>query len=374
MQLDELTREGARVMAVCNACRYCEQYCPAFQAMEQRLTFASADLNYLANLCHGCGECLYACQYAPPHEFAINVPKTFAQLRVRSYEHYAWPAPLAGAFRRQSVLTALVLAAALIGVLLAATAATNGDALLNSGRGGDFYAVVPHAAMVTLFGSAGLFAVTALAIGVARCWRDIHATAMPANRDRPGAGVWRTLRDVLTLEHLHVSGQPCVTGPEVRTPWRRWFHQATFYGFALCFASTSVAALYHFAGFPAPYAYTSLPVLLGTAGGIGLLIGPLGLLAQRSHRDADLTDAASERLDRSFIVQLLLTGLTGLLLLGLRQQPWMGVLLIVHLGFVLTLFLTLPYGKFVHGLYRAAALLKYWHAAAAGTGPLSPLD
>ena len=54
--------EGARVMAVCNACRYCEQYCPVFQAMERRLTFASADLNYLANLCHNCGECLYACQ------------------------------------------------------------------------------------------------------------------------------------------------------------------------------------------------------------------------------------------------------------------------------------------------------------------------
>ena len=37
----------------------------------------------------------------------------------------------------------------------------------------------------------------------------------------------------------------------------------------------------------------------------------------------------------------------------------MGPLLIVHLGIVLALFLTLPYGKFVHGLYRTAALVKY---------------
>ena len=108
MQLDELTREGAR-MAVCNACRYCEQYCPAFQAMEQRLSFASADLNYLANLCHNCGECLYACQYAPPHEFAINVPQTLARVRVRSYEQYAWPAAVAGAFRQHNMATALLL-------------------------------------------------------------------------------------------------------------------------------------------------------------------------------------------------------------------------------------------------------------------------
>ena len=34
-------------------------------------------------------------------------------------------------------------------------------------------------------------------------------------------------------------------------------------------------------------------------------------------------------------------------------------LLIVHLGIVLALFLTLPYGKFVHGFYRTAALVKY---------------
>jgi citrate/tricarballylate utilization protein len=70
--------------------------------------------------------------------------------------------------------------------------------------------------------------------------------------------------------------------------------------------------------------------------------------------------------------EVLVTSVTGLLLLVLRQQPWMGVLLIVHLGFVLTLFLTLPYGKFVHGFYRAAALLKYWRDTARGTAPISP--
>jgi hypothetical protein len=36
----------------------------------------------------------------------------------------------------------------------------------------------------------------------------------------------------------------------------------------------------------------------------------------------------------------------------------MGLLLIWHLGAVATLFVTMPYGKFVHGLYRALALLN----------------
>ncbi len=37
----------------------------------------------------------------------------------------------------------------------------------------------------------------------------------------------------------------------------------------------------------------------------------------------------------------------------------MGVLLAVHLGFVMALFATLPYGKFVHALYRFAALVRF---------------
>jgi citrate/tricarballylate utilization protein len=48
---------------------------------------------------------------------------------------------------------------------------------------------------------------------------------------------------------------------------------------------------------------------------------------------------------------------TGLALLVLRHERVMPTLLVVHLGTVLALFVTLPYGKFVHGLYRVAALM-----------------
>jgi citrate/tricarballylate utilization protein len=354
--LDELTREGAHVMTVCNACRYCEQYCPVFPAMEQRLTFPKTDLNYLANLCHNCGECLYACQYAPPHEFAINVPRTLAAIRLRSYEEYAWPTPLAAAFRHQNLATGLGLTGALVAIMLAATIATRGDALWNAGSGGDFYAVMPHGVMVTLFGGVGFFVLLALAIGVMRAQRDFDGTGRAGGA---GGGAGASLRDILTLRHLHATGDDCVTAEEVRRPWRRWFHHCTFYGFMLCFASTSVAALYHSFGWEAPYAYTSLPVLLGTIGGAGLVVGPIGLLFQRRRRDRALGDPEQRRLDASFLALLLLASVTGLLLLALRHQAIMGTLLIVHLGVVLGLFLTLPYGKFVHGFYRTVALLKF---------------
>jgi citrate/tricarballylate utilization protein len=64
-------------------------------------------------------------------------------------------------------------------------------------------------------------------------------------------------------------------------------------------------------------------------------------------------------MNTAFIAMLFLTSLTGFALMLWRDTGAMGVLLAVHLGVVLGLFLSLPYGKFVQGLYRFLALVKY---------------
>jgi len=351
---DNVVQHGQRVLTICNACRYCEQYCPVFPALEKRRTFAATDLTYLANLCHNCGECLYACQFAPPHEFGVNVPSLLAEVRTRSYEEYAWPPALGRSFRRHGFRTGLAALAAVFSLLLLAAIA-DGQAIVSADGSAGFYAVIPHGAMVTTFGAASIFVLIALSISGARFWRDANA----ATTSR-GPGVGSAVRDALTLRHLHASGQDCTSNLEVRMPWRRWCHHCTFYGFMLCFASTTVAAIYHGVfGWHAPYAYTSLPVLLGAAGGFGLLVGPLGLAALRQTRDPALGDDESGGLDGLFLALLFLTSLTGLALLALRHSQAMGVLLIVHLAVVLVLLLTLPYGKFVHALYRFLALIRY---------------
>jgi len=121
-----------------------------------------------------------------------------------------------------------------------------------------------------------------------------------------------------------------------------------------------VATLYHYVfGRHAPYALTSLPVLLGTVGGIGLLIGPAGLLWLNLHRHPLHGDAAQKPMDRGFIALLFLISLTGLALLVWRDTGALALLLALHLGVVMALFLTLPYGKFAHGIFRSAALLKW---------------
>ena len=80
----ELFGEANRQLSICNSCRYCEGYCPVFRAIETRRDFANGDVMYMANLCHDCRACFYACMYAPPHEFAINIPKILADARTAS--------------------------------------------------------------------------------------------------------------------------------------------------------------------------------------------------------------------------------------------------------------------------------------------------
>jgi citrate/tricarballylate utilization protein len=365
--------EASRQLTICNACRYCESFCGVFPAMTRRLEFGPAEVHYLANLCHNCGACLHACQYAPPHDFAVNIPRVMAQVRQETYVEHAWPNALGQLYRHNGVALALATAGglALFLVLLLAWRGT----LLHEPLAGNFYAVFPHNAMVGIFGAAFLFAVVALGMGAAKFWREVKP-GPPAVRaepveagTRPSTSSGRTeagavaeaTRHALALTYLDGGhGDGCNEANDRFTLARRRFHHFTFYGFLLCFASTCVATLYHYVlGQPAPYPVTSLPVILGTVGGIGLLVGPAGLLWLNLRRHPLHGDPAQRPMDRAFIVLLFATSATGLALLAWRDTRAMGLLLAVHLGCVLALFLTLPYGKFAHAVYRCAALLKW---------------
>lgn len=353
-----LVLEGQRMAAICNACRYCEGFCAVFPALERRASFAEADLAYLANLCHGCGSCYYACQYAPPHEFALNFPKMMAEIRAESYRKYAWPGPLAPLFERNGLAVSLVTAASLALLLLMALAVEPTVLLAAHPDGeGAFYAVIPHPVMAYAFGAVFLVAVSALFIGATKFWRDTGEDAREFVQPGPFG---QSVVDVLQLRYLGGGGDGCTYPDEDPAHARSWFHHATFYGFMLCFAATCVATVYHYGfGWPAPYPFLSVPVILGTVGGLGMLIGPIGLLWLRSRRDQAVWGKTHAGMDVSFLVLLFLASASGLALLAFRETVAMGVLLALHLGLVLGLFVTLPYGKFVHAVYRFAALVRF---------------
>lgn len=355
-ELDANAAEVNRILHICNACRYCESFCAVFPAMTRRLDFNVADAHYLANLCHNCSACLYSCQYASPHEFAVNVPKTLARVRKDTYIEYAFPKSFGQLYRRNGVTVAFAVGLG-VAALLITTIMLKGS-LFVSGLEGDFYAIFSHNLLAVVFGAAFGFSMLALATGLVRFWRQVSEPGKPVPLTD---AVVEAGTSALTLKYLDGGhGDGCNNEDDAFTLWRRRFHHITFYGFMLCFASTSVATLYHYLfDLEAPYPVLSLPVLLGTAGGIGLLIGPAGLFWLNMRRNPRQTDETQNAMDRGFIALLFLVSVTGLVLLALRDSTAMPLLLAVHLGFVMGLFLTLPYGKFAHGIFRCAALLKH---------------
>ncbi len=352
--------EVARALQICNACRYCEGFCAVFPAMTRRLEFGKADVHYLANLCHNCGACLHACQYAPPHEFGVNIPKAMAEVRGQTYVDYAWPPALGRLYQRNGLTLSLALAAGLFLFLALAVMLQGGvGRLWDGGLGNNFYHLFPHNLLAGLFAPVFLFAVFALAMGVRRFWTDVKPATSGVDVGAPAAA--EAASDVLRLRYLGGGhGEGCNNEDDAYTLQRRRFHHLTFYGFLLCFAATATGTLYHYLfGWVAPYELPSLPKLLGAAGGLALMAGTAGLWTLRQRRHPLHGDPRQKPMDLGFIALLFLVAASGMALWLARATPALALLLCLHLGAVIALFATLPYGKFAHGIFRSAALLRH---------------
>ncbi|WP_415715883.1 tricarballylate utilization 4Fe-4S protein TcuB [Roseibium sp.] len=347
MQID-LLQEARRQAEICNACRYCEGYCSVFPALHEERMFTDGNLTQLANLCHNCRGCYYACQYTAPHEFDLNLPKALAEVRQDSWETFAWPGPLAHWFQKSGVLIAVATIVGFALLFLAFRA-------LGSSGGEGFYAVLSHSAMVTIFLPAFLFPLFSIGISLRRYCRATDGKSVKMS-DIFDAFVSAARMKNLAGGH----GDGCNFEDEDRfSQARRLAHQAVMYGFLLCFASTSVGTLMHYLlDMPAPYPLWSLPKLLGIPGGILMVLGTVKLAYLKLNADKDLGAPSAWGGEMAFILLLFLVALSGLLLYGLGNTAAMPTMLAIHLGSVLSFFLLTPYTKMAHGFYRLAALVR----------------
>lgn len=343
--------EAARQVNICNACRYCEGYCSVFPAITSARSFSEADITQLANLCHNCRGCFYACQYAPPHEFALNLPKALAEVRQESWENYAFPRALGQQFYRSGAAIAVVVVLAFAALFaLARFVGGIGDA---DGQG--FYRVMSHTVMVSIFTPAFLLPLAAMAVGVRRFWVASGGGGLSLR------AVGRAFHDAATMRNLGGGhGEGCNFEDEDRySNLRRWLHQATMYGFLLCFLSTSSGTVLHYLfDWPAPYPIWSPPKIFGVSGGLLMTVGAFGLAWLKTKADPALGDGRVWGGGMGFVLLLGAVGLSGLLLYALGSTPLLAVLLALHLGTVLALFLLVPYSKMAHGFYRTAALIR----------------
>ncbi|WP_298822556.1 tricarballylate utilization 4Fe-4S protein TcuB [uncultured Roseibium sp.] len=344
----EFLQEARRQAEICNACRYCEGYCSVFPALHSERFFSDGNLTQLANLCHNCRGCYYACQYTSPHEFDLNLPKALAEVRQDSWDRFAWPMAFAKHFQNSGLMIALasVLCFAVLFLTIRA---------LGSADGEGFYAVLSHSAMVSIFLPAFLFPLFSLAISMRRYWRATDGEPVQFSHIVEAFGSAGRMKN---LAGGH--GDGCNFEEEDRfSQSRRFAHQAIMYGFLLCFASTSVATILHYVfDVPAPYPIWSLPKLLGIPGGIFMVAGSLWLMGLKLKADRNLGAPSAWGGEMAFVALLFLVALSGLLLYALGSTGLMPLLLAVHLGSVLSFFLLTPYTKMVHGFYRLAALIR----------------
>jgi len=347
MQTD-LLQEARRQAEICNACRYCEGYCSVFPALTAQRAFSDGDMTQLANLCHNCRGCYYACQYTEPHEFALNLPAVLAEVRHDSWESFAWPAAPARLFQRNGLAVAIAVALGFAVVFWLARVLAPAD-------GVGFYTVLSHSMMVAIFAPAFLFPLVSLAISLRRYWRETGGGSVSFGDIGQAFGAAAQMRNL-----AGGPGDGCNFEDEDRfTQARRHAHQAVMYGFLLCFAATSAGTLLHYVfDMPAPYPLWSLPKLLGIPGGVLLTGGAVLMVSLKLRADRALGDAGAWGGEMGFVVLLGFVGFSGLALVALGQSGLMPVMLALHLGAVLAFFLLTPYSKMAHGFYRMAALVR----------------
>ena len=340
--------EAKRQVEICNACRYCEGYCSVFPAIFDKRSFDGPDLTQLANLCHNCRGCYYACQYTAPHEFDLNLPKALAEHRHESWKEYAWPKGLSNIMDRSGGVIAAFLAIGLALFFWLASA-------LKPEEGEGFYAVLSHNVMIAIFMPAFLFPFAAIIVSQVKYWRAV-------NQNKLGfSAMLSAVRDVAQMKNLKGGhGEGCNFEDEDRfSQARRIAHQLTLWGFLACFASTASGTVLHYVfDLPAPYGLLSLPKLFGVPGGIALCIGTAWLMKLKSKADPNLGATHIWSGEMAFTALLFGVSLSGLALYAATGiSSLVEVILPVHLSLVFTLFLMIPYSKMAHGFYRMTALL-----------------
>ena len=268
-----------------------------------------------------------------------------------------WPAALSQAFRKRWLGAALACAAWAVVVALAATILGPARILTRHLGPGAFYQIVPYLVMVTTGMALVLYGFGVWIAGGARFWSE-SGINLPQS-DGPTI-VGRAIADALALPYLQGGGPGCYYPQDHPSSIRRVYHALTAWGFFSALISTSLAAIYQdlFHWLP-PFPLTSAPVFFGSAGGVAMIIGTAGLIWIKIGSDSTPAGNGASGMDYLFLIILCLTSLSGMLTLTLRSTSALGVTLIVHLGLVAALFLTAPYGKFVHLVYRFLALLRY---------------
>jgi quinone-modifying oxidoreductase, subunit QmoC len=296
-------------------------------------------------LCHQCNDCSVQCPRG------ANPGDVMKAIRKVGIQENAWPSSLGRLIGTPSLI--LLTVAIPIVAVLALISSNNGFVFpqpLNYGRLIDYFHIQ------AVFGAVVLFAGLSVLISLRNYWVNLEANNAPANaseRKAFGPALIEALKDIL----------PHTVFKECEANNIRYFaHLLVFWGMAGLLLTTSIVAFNIDILDIAPPSRSgpgTLPIkILGNVSAVCLLVG-LGIMLIRRLTSPD-ESGDSSYFDWFFLLTIFGTGMTGLFTELIR---WAGsvsgayIMFTVHLMFVLTLLLYLPFSKFAHLGYRTVAMV-----------------
>lgn len=207
---------------------------------------------------------------------------------------------------------------------------------------------VPHVFIYAVYFAVSGMVVGAFWVSGMRFWKLIGQGAT-----RRGS-FWRAL--ALTLWDIAAHRRFAQCG-EAKP--RRWAHFALMWGFVGAAIASAIVIVYMYGlGAPLPLPQTNISKLIGNGSAILLVVGGLMLLSGRLEDKDKIGRTAA--FDSFFLGVVLLVTFTGVVTeLGryLMTPTLACYVYVVHLGSVLCLFITTPYSKFAHLVYRTLAMV-----------------
>lgn len=209
-----------------------------------------------------------------------------------------------------------------------------------------------------VFLSLAAFVIILMANAVAKMWRTYLDYYKVPQAYRYGFGTILANYLIPALKEIldHSRFEKCGANS-----WRATPHKMLLFGFIILFITTgTVFILADFLGMHTPWNPFTHPVKwLGYIGGILLLYGVIGLITGRNK--AELENSLKTSYSDSFLLWLiLLVGITGFAIVVFRTIPVLynltGIVYLVHLITVFLLFLSIPYSKFSHLVFRTTAV------------------
>jgi len=309
-------------------------------------------------LCHNCNDCSLRCpRGARPGD-------VLAALRWMAVRTYSVPGFIGDWVNRPAMLPLMMLIPAVL--LLAALyvrdpiAAAFGFAS-HHGEGMQYANLFPHWLLIGFFTFFLGLAVCLSGLGLFRFWCAMTSADVRAGRNIPegksiGQSLWLVLRDILT----HGRFSKCVSSSS-----RKNAHLGVFYGFMALFLVSGWAVLVLYIinplvsePLPYPFPFLDPAKIIANLGALALVVGCI--LAVRDRLKTDPPSGRSTDFDWMFLGTLLMVGVTGILVEGLRFAGLVlpgYIIYFFHLIFAFMLLTYLPFSKFAHIFYRTTAMI-----------------